>query len=277
MPQFTVSESTEQYIISSKNDTPYEDLTVEKRKNDKRSLKDMINFKKVLSLGTLENSKNFLAHLQETLEEREYLKMKIKSFFPVKLRMKYLDNQFSILENYFTHDLDEAKLLFPEITNIKRSKKSEFLEENKKYEQTFILVNMIKNYKQKCEELQEIKNNLEESTIKECNEKIEHYKNERLKEFHKTDLYLEMIANEKMIEGKYENICNLFKSEQEKNKLLLEEKRTLEKKLSEFNKKDSELNMKSIEMNKNEREVREENKKLKKQVEKYKMMILDTM
>lgn len=277
MPQFTVSESTEQYIISSKNDTPYEDLTVEKRKNDKRSLKDMINFKKVLSFGTLENSKNFLAHLQETLEEKEQMKMKIKSFFPVKLRLKYLDNQFSILENYFTNDLDEAKLLFPGITNIEISKKSQFLEENKKYPQSLILIDMIKNYKEKRRELEEMKKNLEESTIKECNEKIEYYKNQMSKEFHKTDLYLEMISNEKMIEGKYENICNLFKSEQEKNKLLLEEKRILEKKLSEFNKKDSELNMKSIEMNKNEREVREENKKLKKQVEKYKMMILDTM
>ena len=277
MPQFTVSESTEQYIISSKNDTPYEDLTVEKRKNDKRSLKDMINFKKVLSFGTLENSKNFLAHLQETLEEKEQMKMKIKSFFPVKLRLKYLDNQFSILENYFTNDLDEAKLLFPGITNIEISKKTQFLEENKKYPQSLILIDMIKNYKEKRRELEEMKKNLEESTIKECNEKIEYYKNQMSKEFHKTDLYLEMNEQILDIESNREHLLKLLKEEREKNKEILQEKYGLEKKLSEFYKQDSELNMKSIEMNKNEREVREENKKLKKQVDKYKMMILDTM
>ncbi len=271
-----ISEQTEQYIISSKNDTPYEDLTVDKRKNDKRSMKDMFNFKKVLSFGTLESSKNFLAQLQETLEEREQMKMKIRSFYPVKLRMKYLNSQLSVLEDCFSNDIDEVQQLFPELFKINRSS-GRFSEENTKFKQSFILVDMIKKYREECEELHILKNNLEETTIKECNEKIEYYKNQRNKEFHKTDLYLEMNEEISNLESNREHLLKLLKEQEEKNKEILQEKRKVEEKLSEYTKQDSDLSMRTMEMKKTEREVREENKKLKKQVEKFKIMIMDTM
>jgi len=115
---FQLSEQTEQYIISSKNDCSFDELTVDKRKNDKRSMKDMFNFKKVLSLGTLEGSKNFLYSLQETLEQKEQMKMKISSFYPVKVRMKFLNQQFSLLEDCFSNDIDDVQQLFPELFNL---------------------------------------------------------------------------------------------------------------------------------------------------------------
>ena len=273
---FQLSEQTEQYIISSKNDCSFDELTVDKRKNDKRSMKDMFNFKKVLSFGTIESSTNFLAKLQETLEEKDVMKAKIRSFYPVKLRMKYLNNQLSILEDCFSNDIDEVQKLFPELCNLNRSN-GRFSEENTKFKQSFILINMIKKYREECEELHVLTNNLQETTIKECDEKIEQYKNERNKEFHKTDLYIEMIEEEQKQEQRIKNILSLLEEEKNKNKELLNEKRIVEQKLSEYTKDENELTMKTLEMGKTEREVREENKKLKKQVAKFKEMILDTM
>ena len=276
MPSFQIAEQTEQYIISAKNDTPYEDLTVDKRKNDKRSMKDMFNFKKVLSFGTLESSKNFLAQLQETLEEKEQMKMKIKSFYPVKIRMKYLNSQFSTLENCFTNDIHGVEELFPELFKI-RGTTTRFNEEDTKFKQSFILVDMITRYKHKCKELHDLKNNLEETTIKECNEKIEYYKNQRDKEFHKTDLYLEMNEEILNLESNREHLLETLTKERERNKEILQEKRALEQKLKSYSQEEDALTMRTLEMNKTEREVREENKKLKKQVEKFKIMIMDTM
>ena len=276
MPSVQLTEQTEQYIISSKNDCPFDELTVDKRKNDKRSMKDMFNFKKVLSFGTIESSTNFLAKLQETLEEKEVMKAKIRSFYPVKLRMKYLNNQLSILEDCFSNDIDEVQQLFPEVFNLDRTN-GRFSEENMKFKQSIILTNMITRYRFECGELQKIKNSLEETTIKECNEKIEYYKNERNKEFHKTDLYFEMNEDMKKLESNREHLLELLKEQEEKNKQILQEKRTLEEKLKSYSQEEDALTMKTLEMNKTEREVREENKKLKKQVAKFKEMILDTM
>jgi len=273
---FQLSEQTEQYIISSKNDCSFDELTVDKRKNDKRSMKDMFNFKKVLSLGTLEGSKNFLYSLQETLEQKEQMKMKISSFYPVKVRMKFLNQQFSLLEDCFSNDIDDVQQLFPELFNLKLWN-GRFTEENKKYKQSFILIDMIKKYREECEELHVIRSNLQETTIKECNEKIEHYKNERNKEFHKCDLYVEMIEEEDKQNERIKNILSLLEEEKNKNKELLNEKRIVEQKLSEYTKQDSDLSIRTFEMKKTEREVREENKKLKKQVDKFKMMIMDSM
>jgi hypothetical protein len=276
MPSLQLTEQTEQYIISAKNDCPFDELTVDKRKNDKRSMKDMFNFKKVLSFGTIESSTNFLAKLQETLEEKEVMKAKIRSFYPVKLRMKYLNNQLSILEDCFSNDIDEVQQLFPELCNLNRTN-GRFSEENTKFKQSFILINMIKKYREQCEELHVLTNNLQETTIKECDEKIEQYKNERNKEFHKTDLYLEMNEEILNLESNREHLLELLKEQEEKNKQILQEKRTLEEKLKSYSQEEDALTMKTLEMNKTEREVREENKKLKKQVAKFKEMILDTM
>jgi hypothetical protein len=239
-------------------------------------MKDMFNFKKVLSLGTLENSKNFLAKLQETLEEKEQMKMKINSFYPVKLRMKYLNNQLSILEDCFSNDIDEVEKLFPELFNLNRTS-GRFNEENTKFKQSLILIHMIKKYREECEELHSLKNNLQETTIKECNDKIEYYKNQRNKEFHKTDLYIEMNQEILNLESNREHLIKLLREQEEKTKEILQEKRKVEEKLSEYTKQDSDLSMRTMEMKKTDREVREENKKLKKQVEKFKIMIMDTM
>lgn len=277
---FTLSEQTEQYIISAKNDTPFDELSVDKRKNDKRSMKDMFNFKKVLSFGTLESSSNFLCRLQETLEDYELKRIKIKSFYQVKKRLSYLENQFSTLEDCFSNDIDNIQEVFPELFMIDRSQHKyveKYREDNEKYKNTFKIIDMIKKYNQLSEELHVIKNNLEETTIKECNEKVEYYKNELTKEFHKTDLYDEMNQDIQKLESNKEHILELLEIEKNKNKELLKEKKKVEDKLLEYTKEDNQLTMRTLEMNKTEREVREENKKLKKQVMKFKEMIMDTM
>lgn len=272
------SEELINFIITSKNDLPLEELSIDKKKNDKRALKDFLNNKKVFNLGTIENSKNFLCNLEELVHSDINNKKKIYDMFPVKVRMKYLNKELKIIEDCIEDNENQEiwRDLLPHLKSLP-IKKNNIKEEQKKFTKTIKLTHIIETVREKLNNIENEKNKFKETMKLEYEHKCEFYKNEMLKEFHKSDTYLEMKEDIDIEHSKFKNVCELLEEERNNNQSLKKEINKLNEKLKDYTDQENSLTMKSLEMNKSEREIREENKKLKKQVEKFKRMIMDEM
>jgi len=272
------SEELINFIITSKNDSSIDELSIDKRKNDKKALKDYLTHKKVFNLGTIENSKNFLCNLEDLILTNIQNKKKINDMFPVKIRMNYLNRELKIIEDCIEDNENQEiwRDLLPHLKSLP-IKKNSIKEEQKKFTKTIKLTHIIQTVRDKLNNIENEKNKFKETMKLEYEHKYEFYKNEMIKEFHKSETYLQMNEEVDKQEKRIKNILSLLEEEQNKNQSLQKEINNLNEKIKEYFNEENSLKYKELEMNKSEREVREENKKLKKQVEKFKRMIMDDM